>query len=557
MPDEVERFGRYDLVRRIARGGMAEIFLAIEHGIEDVSRYVVIKRILPQVAESHEFIEMFMDEARVAARLSHPNIAQIFQFGEVGGVYYLAMEFVEGMTLSKLIRQHQDQGIPAEMALRIAGDICAGLHHAHELCDEHERPLHVVHRDVSPQNVIVSKSGVAKLLDFGIAHASSKAHITAVGQLKGKLSYMAPEQFIGEGLDRRADVFATGVVLYEMVSGRRLFHREYEAATMRALLQEAPPSVADRAPPEVDDIIRTATAKKITERFETAAAMENAIEALVMKHRMAVTSHGLAAYVKGQIRESRSQPQQCYSNPGTPASLGVIQSPTQERSASSLTPTPSGAGARGLPVDGLPFADAVTVPGLAAGETTPVERGAGAAPVARSALPVRAGGNRRAKLVGAALAAGLVLCAGVAALVVLAARPDPGAGPTPTVARDLAPASLPERPPAAPPEHAPAAPTRVNVTLRGVPADAAVSVDGLPARAAGFTVDADGRPHVVAVAAQGYEPWTRTVSPSSDLEIEVALSPSRRPERRDRPPRGHATAPGDDPDAILVRDPGY
>jgi serine/threonine-protein kinase len=300
-------FGQYELIKRIARGGMAEIFLAIEHGIEGVTRQVVVKRILPQMAESDDFLTMFMDEARVVARLSHPNIVHIYNFGEVDGVYFIAMELVEGLTVTRLQRLSRPRPLPIEFTLRVIGDICAGLHAAHELRDEHGRVLGVIHRDVSPQNIMVSKDGLAKLLDFGVARATTQSHATQAGQIKGKLGYIAPEQFHRKvGLDRRADVFSAGAVLYEMVTGERLFVRESEAATLNAILYEDVPSVVGRpgVPDEVDSVIRRATQKNPAERFSSAHEMQQALEELIIDLGLVVSPYLVGQFVVENIRKA-------------------------------------------------------------------------------------------------------------------------------------------------------------------------------------------------------------------------------------------------------------
>ena len=309
---------------------MAEIFLAIEHKIEGVKREVCIKRVLPQMLESDDFVTMFMDEARLATRLAHPNVAHVYNFGEVGGVYFLAMEYVDGLTVSKLIRLMGEEHIPLEMSLRIVADACSGLHYAHELKDDDGRLLGVVHRDVSPQNIMVSRAGVAKLLDFGVAHASTQVHHTAVGQLKGKLAYMSPEQFRGETVDRRADVFAAGVVLYEMLTGKPLFRRENEAATMHALLYDDPPSLAEYgAPPELDAIVSRACHKDIHLRYQTTEEMQEALEDLAVRAGRVVTAKMLGKFVnygrelvkdqKNAIKKEKPVPD------GTPSHLSLAK----------------------------------------------------------------------------------------------------------------------------------------------------------------------------------------------------------------------------------------
>lgn len=300
-------FGQYDLTKRIARGGMAEIFLAIERGIEGVRRRVVVKRILPHMAESDDFVTMFMDEARVVARISHPNIVHIYNFGEVDGVYFIAMEFVDGLTISRLQRLAKPKSIPYEYSLRVMADICSGLHAAHELTDEYGQLLGVIHRDVSPQNILVSKNGIAKLIDFGVARASTQAHSTQAGQIKGKLGYIAPEQFHRKiAMDRRADVFSAGTVLYELITGERLFVRETEAATLNAIINEEPPSFHGgmSIPDPIDAIIRKAVQKSPSARFSTAAEMQHAIESLLIHEGFVVTPSVIGEYVAEHLKKA-------------------------------------------------------------------------------------------------------------------------------------------------------------------------------------------------------------------------------------------------------------
>jgi serine/threonine-protein kinase len=305
LPDGQTTFGRYRLVKRIAVGGMAEIYHAIEHGLEGVRRRVVLKRVLPERLESPDFVAMFLDEARVASQLSHPNIAHIYNFGEVEGVYFLAMEYVEGLTVSKLIQRTKPERIPIEVTLRIVSDVCAGLHHAHELVDDDGRSLGVVHRDVSPANVMVSCNGVAKIIDFGVARAASQVHSTGVDQLKGKLGYMAPEYLKREPIDRRVDVFALGAVLYEMVTGEALFKRESHGATVAAVLTDGPPSVASaRVPAMIDDIIRKAVEKNVEKRYATALEMQRDVEQLMSRRAMVVTPFTVGEFVSSHFRET-------------------------------------------------------------------------------------------------------------------------------------------------------------------------------------------------------------------------------------------------------------
>src|SRR5579859_624404 len=201
-------FGPYRLQRRLARGGMAEVFLARHIGVEGFERRVAIKRILPHLSDSEGFRSMFLDEARLAAQLSHPNVVHIYDFGRAGDYDFIAMEFVDGVDIGQLIRRGRKHPVPFELAARILSDVCGALHYAHRITDAGGRPLNLVHRDVSPQNVLVSYDGVVKLVDFGIAKAAFAAGRTRPGVVKGKYAYMSPEQVEGRALDGRSDLFS-------------------------------------------------------------------------------------------------------------------------------------------------------------------------------------------------------------------------------------------------------------------------------------------------------------------------------------------------------------
>src|SRR5580658_10408740 len=219
------RLGPYELLQRIATGGMAEVYLARRGGPHGFQKIVAVKRILPQLARDPDFTAMFVDEARVCARLGHPNIVQVFDFGEHAGDLYMAMEYVDGTTGARLIRAAAaaDEELPLDVSLHIALSILRGLEYAHAARDEEGLPLALVHRDVSPGNVLIDRSGAVKLTDFGIARATEVEPRTEAGQLKGKLGYMSPEQVVGRDLDSRSDIFTVGIVLAEMLILRPLF----------------------------------------------------------------------------------------------------------------------------------------------------------------------------------------------------------------------------------------------------------------------------------------------------------------------------------------------
>ncbi len=216
-----EQFGKYLLVGDLATGGMAQIFLAVHQGLEGFNRVVALKRVLPELTDKSELVQMFLDEARLAARLEHPNIVRTYEFGAEANLYYLVMEYLAGEDLNAVLgcalRSHQPLSI--SFIVKVVSRICAGLHFAHELSDSMGRPLGLVHRDVTPSNIVVTYFGEVKLIDFGVAKAASNVVQTRAGMLKGKISYMSPEQLRARGIDRRSDVFSTGIVLWEMLTG--------------------------------------------------------------------------------------------------------------------------------------------------------------------------------------------------------------------------------------------------------------------------------------------------------------------------------------------------
>ena len=228
-------FGKYQLVKRLARGGMAEVFLAKQSGPEGFNRLVALKRILPHLVDSQDFVRMFLDEARLAAQLSHPNVVHIYDFGKVDEHYFIAMEYVPGVHAGILIKQAEKERLPDVLVARIGADACAGLHYAHELRDVDGRALQLVHRDVSPPNLLVSYDGAVKLVDFGIAKAVSCVEQTRPGVVKGKFAYMSPEQTIGQRLDGRSDVFSLAILLWELLAGKIMVPRTDPIEGMRMI----------------------------------------------------------------------------------------------------------------------------------------------------------------------------------------------------------------------------------------------------------------------------------------------------------------------------------
>lgn len=278
----MENYGRYILLSKLAVGGMAEVFLACPRADGAPEQRIVIKRILPQLAADPHFVTMFLNEARIAARLSHPNIVQLFDLGKEGQSYFLAMEFVHGENLGALIGRLNARGqrLPIPLALRIAREVCRGLDYAHARTDEQGRPLQLIHRDVSPQNIMVSFEGAVKILDFGIARAANLTSTTRTGEIKGKYAYIAPEQARGSEIDQRCDIFSLGLVLYELLTGHNPLQRGNELITLRAALEcdIEPPSHFAALPTALEAIVLKALARDPARRHASASEFERAIE---------------------------------------------------------------------------------------------------------------------------------------------------------------------------------------------------------------------------------------------------------------------------------------
>ena len=308
------RFGKYTLIRKLAVGGMAELFLALQRSMAGFEKLIVVKRVLPHLAQDEQFIEMLLSEARIAATLNHPNVAHIYDVGMQDDQYYIAMEHIHGEDLRSIVRQMRHMGLssfPVEHALAIVLGCCAGLAYAHEMRDLDGEPLNIVHRDVSPQNILVTFSGDVKLVDFGIAKAGRSAREqTQSGKLKGKVPYMSPEQARGAPLDGRSDIFSLGIILFELCTGRRLFKGRNEFDTMRMIVDADypwPRTINPGLPEQVEQIIVRALAKECDQRYQTAREMQADLEGLIRDLRLAVSPLSLGAWMRELFADKLSQ----------------------------------------------------------------------------------------------------------------------------------------------------------------------------------------------------------------------------------------------------------
>jgi serine/threonine protein kinase len=379
-------FGKYTLFERIGRGGMADVFKARVQGPAGFERIFVVKRILPHLSDDPTFTKMFIDEAKLAARLTHPNIVQVFELGSVDNEYFMSMEYVRGRDLAETMRtQWARVGPPRpELVAYIGREMCRALAYAHDFTAEDGTRLGMIHRDISPSNVMLSNEGAVKILDFGIAKAlgGEKDESTKTGTLKGKFAYMAPEQTVSNEIDRRIDIFATGIVLHEILTGRRLFKGENDLQTIEKVRQcdVPPPSLHNPlCPPEMDNIVLKALAKNPLERFQSASEMADALDDIVHAARFQPTQ---LAQLMGSLfpidtgvgaRSSGSQ----RSQPGT-ASVSPSRSNTSSLRLSA-------AGSKSHSVPGR--ATSATVPPVPPARTGSLPRMGGLTPVVPPPTP--------------------------------------------------------------------------------------------------------------------------------------------------------------------------
>ncbi len=302
--------GKYVVRRKLAEGGMAEIYLATVKGPEGFEKEVVIKRIRSFLASDEGFVKMFIAEARLASRLNHLNIVQIFDFDRHDDTYYLAMEYVRGVSLWEIRKRSKElmTPMPSTLAAQICAEVARALHYAHRLTEK-GKPLGLVHRDVTPQNVLISFDGAVKLADFGIAKAGNK--LTSPGMLKGKFAYMSPEQARGEDVDARTDTFALGIVLWEMLTGGRLFDGDTDVAVLRAVQESAivpPARLNPDVPQALDEIVVKALQRDVTKRFQTAGEMERALAQFVLTHARSVDDTDIAGFVRKLFDDALAAP---------------------------------------------------------------------------------------------------------------------------------------------------------------------------------------------------------------------------------------------------------
>lgn len=292
---------RYSIIKRLDKGGMAEVFLARSTSLEGFDKVVAIKRVLPHLAANDRFVNMFLDEAKLSLHLDHTNIVSVFDVGRSGQTYFIVMEYIDGTNMKRLV---EGRAMPLDLACYVLIEVCKGLVYAHEKNDNKGQPLHIVHRDVSPPNILISREGEVKLTDFGLARAASQIESTDPGVVKGKFAYLSPEAAVGADVDLRADIFAAGIVLWEAITGRRLFQGATDLETLENVRACRVPSIHSmRAdfPASLDRILSRALAKDPADRYGSARDMGRELALFLVEQRLSVTSYDLAAWMQELI----------------------------------------------------------------------------------------------------------------------------------------------------------------------------------------------------------------------------------------------------------------
>ena len=436
---------RYELLCPIAEGGMASVWIARQTGKHGFQKLVAVKTILPKYAAEPTFQSMFVDEARIASRIEHANVTQILDVGEQHGITYLVMEYVDGDALSKINRaaKKRDTKIPLGIVLRILADVCGGLHAAHELTDDAGVPLGVVHRDVSPQNILVTTRGVAKLIDFGIAKARNRlAGDTNVDQLKGKVQYMPPEQALGKPVDRRADIWAVGAVLYHLIAGKPPYEGENEIQTIFQLTSgRRPMPLSPSVPYPVRDVVKRSLSNDVSGRYPTAAALQEALEDAIIQSNLATSTAAVAAFLQEMVGDRAERRTEAISL-GLKAAADRENVAEMMRSNAENTLSTGSAAAAVVSAATAARMAAVTTPGP---ESTSSGTGQtlGSAPMS---LPLR---DRRLTVVATSVATTLVLAAVVGVIASRSTKPAAATAPAPPSVASVAVASAPAPEPSA------------------------------------------------------------------------------------------------------------
>ncbi len=525
---EAPVFGKYRLIAKLGQGGMADVFLAVSRGPGGFAKLVVIKRLKSDVAAEKELHGMFVDEARLAARLNHPNVVQTNEVGNVGEHFYLCMEYLEGQPLNRILNRLTQRGKKAiPEGLRILCDSLAGLHYAHELKDYDGTPLKVVHRDVSPHNIYVTYDGAAKVLDFGIAKAAVRSAHTSTGVIKGKIGYMAPEQALTTPIDARADVFSIGAILFELVSGERLWAGLTEVQILQNLAFGEIPRLSSKMPdvPRALDLICARALSMVPgDRYPSAAAFREALEGYMKEEGIAVSSADVGRFLSDLFQDRRDEVQEVIQQ-----QLANMEAdgdaPPRDVSIPEISVTGSAVAAlpeqRGA-VEGVTASAAAADPAPARPRAPKADASSSASGIIATAEPRSAPRRRR----GPAIAAGAILALAAGLLIFVFGRstaPPADAkaelGKPPPVNAGDTPA-----PPADPAPHA-GARGLIELRVEATPRDATIYLDDAALSGNPFSAKfaGDGTGHRLRVEAAGHKPESRLVVFDQDRSVEIHL----------------------------------
>ncbi len=495
---QAQRIGKYHIIAQLGQGGMATVFLSVLPGPGGFNKLLVVKLLKDDLAQDADFLAMFLNEARLAARLDHANVVHTYEVGFEEGRPFLVMDFLDGQALHAVLRKASRAGVPLDVHVRILADTLAGLHYAHTLADFDGTPIRVVHRDVSPQNVFVTYDGQVKVVDFGIAKATGAASNTQSGVFKGKLAYVAPEQASGEPVDARADVFAVGVMLWEAMAGRRFAQGESQTAVMARRLSGREPRIREVVPdadPELADICDRALAHEPRDRYASALEMREALEGFLDRFSRRVGAREVGEFVSRLFVDEREK-------------IRVVideQIKRLQRETSTVLPMPTldvFPGAR----DPTPI---TTVESRAAAERL-LARSQGTLAAANiSQAPPTGRGAGSTTLIGLVVLA-LALAGGLAAVLLVKGSAKTSAAEAGSAAPSAAPAAA-----------------QIKLSITFGPAGATAKLDGVPLVESPFVaqVRRDGTMHRIDVEGPGLEPEMRMVSFEKDVVVNVSLKP--------------------------------
>ncbi|HEY2514083.1 MAG TPA: serine/threonine-protein kinase [Polyangiaceae bacterium] len=518
---KVTDIGRYRLIAELARGGMGIVYLALVRGPGGFNKLFVVKELKTHLAEDPQLVDMFLEEARLAAKLSHPNVVQTIEVGSEGPRHYIAMEYLEGQSLNRVIARARKAGssLPLQYHLYVLSHLLEGLQYAHAVTDFDGTPLALVHRDVSPHNVFVTFDGQVKVLDFGIAKALDSSSDTKTGVLKGKVSYMPPEQAAGQAIDRRADVFAVGAMLWEAAAGKRMWSKaQNDLQILHGLMAKQVPSVREAKPdldPALERIIAKATAVTKEERYASAAELQTDLE--IYLKGLAVAPFGardVGRFVADMFAPERARVKGLIDNQlrvlrGFASGEHLAVDMAQLTSSSNPGGTPSGVEFRGISSGSHPVLPAVAMT-ASGGNPTVSERGfARIASVADSVVPPPKSGKKA--LLGTVAILGIGAVIGGAFVFKRAPAPAP---------ETHAAAAAPSPAPAASPKLEP-----IHATITASPREAEIAIDDGPAQLGSFrgTLPRDGQEHTIRIQAAHYQAKALTFRADDDHTFDIAL----------------------------------